>query len=716
MKRKIDLGKILLKFFSKEKYLIIFTTLIFLISAFLYLYFIPNNYKSFLTIKFDNFNRENFSQNGFNLTNEIEIIKSRYMISKLLNKIEIKYYKKQSLKEVELYQNLPFVVSVDYLTNDLKKVEFELKIKKNNSFELKSLDKNYNYQQNNTFSNKITTSWFSFKINNIYKLKKSTYRFVIYNDKNLLIDEISKNLKVTQPNKKTAIIKIHYQDNIALKAKDRINQLAKIYLKYRFNRRIKNEIKPLKFIDRQLNIIAKNLKNYQNELQENGLIRAIKIDRLTIYERKISKIDLQLAILFNLQHFIIKGKDISKISMVGFNLHQPLFFSMIKELEKREKEIKILKLSFKNFRIMQNRINSIKKHIQKSILDIKDNLLNRREILKEKIEKEQKTSKIIDPKEKDMIDLKKGFLVNQKLYFKLLEKRTNIAIAESSIRREARILDLAIKAEEPITYSKRYFIISIFLFLGVIIGIFLGFIKVSFNNKIQTYEDIEKLTNIPIYGFIPFLKEDRLKGVFGESFKSIKTNLDFLVSTDKGKIITISSNIEGEGKSTIILNLAKLLSINSKTLVIDFDIRNPKLAKKLNVNRLKGVSQYLNGELNLKEIIAKSGENLDIIPAGELSINFYNLLNSKKLDELFDILSKRYDYILLNSFPLISKTQTILIEKSQICLMIVRSNYSTNKFIKNINQLSKNKNIKSLAIILNGVVLDKKYYQYCYGY
>lgn len=256
--------------------------------------------------------------------------------------------------------------------------------------------------------------------------------------------------------------------------------------------------------------------------------------------------------------------------------------------------------------------------------------------------------------------------------------------------------------------------------LGLILGLFVAFIKEFFNNKIITPEDIERITDIPMYGVVP--ENTQEETAFIESLNMIRTNMEFISSEGNSKVIMISSNIPEEGKTTISANLARTLAKgNKKVVLLDLDMRKSKLLREFsNLNVKDGSSSLLVGKVALDDVIIHAGENLDVIFAGKIPPNPSELLLSSNVEKIVNELKNSYDYVIIDTAPIGLVTDTMILLKKHIhdlFLVVVRSEFTDKSLLVNFNKMTHKHHLHSVGLILNGVKISQgNYYGYGYGY
>jgi capsular exopolysaccharide synthesis family protein len=262
------------------------------------------------------------------------------------------------------------------------------------------------------------------------------------------------------------------------------------------------------------------------------------------------------------------------------------------------------------------------------------------------------------------------------------------------------------------------------------VALFLGFglilFRYLFFNEITSINDIIKYTDAPVLGIIPKYKKDipvsqlivdkKPKSLIAEALRSVRTNLQFISNDTGPKVLAVTSTISGEGKTFIAINLAGIIAFSDKKIIVlDFDLRKPKIHIGFGVENKKGVSTILMGLNEAKDCIRHSiVDNLDFITAGPVPPNPSELMLNRRMTELIEYLKQTYDYILLDCPPVGIVTdgmQPMLI--ADYPLYIFKASHSKRMFVQNIDRLINESGIKKLAIVLNAV--ESQYSGYSYG-
>ncbi len=733
----------------KYKYSIILITMLITLLAAIYAYYKPNIYKATSTLEVsskkspisaDDILGEALSQGSKDIDTEIQIIKSRFVTNMALKKVDfvkhyygIKYYKK-----IELYKNSPFNVDIKHGYD----VEFKITPTSNNKFILEvkdAKDENgtkWSYYREVSFGDWIKNKHFEILVKKIGDFNYKEYRFIA-KDPDYLADDVRKGLQVSQAGKKAAIINISYEDNIASRAQHYVNAVAKAYLKQSIERKTKEATKKLEFIDKQLSEItkslqssAKNLEDFKKKTDTVSLSSKaeVEIKRSAELETQLSDISLRREIIQALFNQVRNGKGLESISIVGMGSDGSSLLGMIKQLQDtmitRKALLQDYTPAYPDVIKATNTIKQLKKSIYITIKNMLQLLKDKEALLKKSIAKEKKIISTLPANERVLTNLKREFLVNEKIYSYLLEKRSEVAIAKASTISKNRVVDSALLPQKPIK-PKRKLIIVVGVILGLILGIMLAFLRSFLNDKIESKEDIEKATTVPIVASIPHISKDANdlvvlkspKSIVAESFRSFRTNLQFMAKKKSGYTVALTSTISGEGKTTVAVNLAAIISLTGKRVIIlNIDMRKPTLHEKFNLENSKGMSTLLTNKNTLTEVIEHSEyDNLDIILSGPVPPNPSELLESEDFADIIKSLKSMYDIIILDTPPigLVSDARFIL-DLCDISLYVLRDGYSKKEFINNINIL-KSEGIKGLGIVFNDIKASRKGYGYGYG-
>lgn len=329
--------------------------------------------------------------------------------------------------------------------------------------------------------------------------------------------------------------------------------------------------------------------------------------------------------------------------------------------------------------------------------------------------------------QRDMVSLQRDFDINDKVYSFLSEKKLEAQISRAGILPGATIIELAQPNFNPVSPNEHN-IHRTATILGLAIGLGLIILIRILNPYIYDKETIESLTSIPILGVIrkfPYALDEsseqilaisKPKSIFAESVRSVRTNLSFLSSEKASKVICITSEVAGEGKSFVAVNLSSTLSlIDKKVILIGADLRRSRLHKTFHVANDIGLTNYLAHQTEIDDIIHHSEqENLDFIVSGPVPPNPSELLHSKRMNVLIETLKTMYDIVMIDTAPIGLVSDAIpLIRISDINVFVIRSGKSKYYAATVPQRIAQEYHLDNTVIILNAFeedLLHSRYY------
>jgi capsular exopolysaccharide synthesis family protein len=289
----------------------------------------------------------------------------------------------------------------------------------------------------------------------------------------------------------------------------------------------------------------------------------------------------------------------------------------------------------------------------------------------------------------------------------------------------SKIIDQAIASSAPVK-PNRNAIRLLAILVGIGIPALFIFMMELMNDKINTRFDIEKITQAPILGEIGHSYADTIltvsknnRGMVAEQFRIIRSNLQYILNKIEKPVILVTSSFSGEGKSFVTTNLGAVMALaGKKAIVLEFDIRKPKIMTGLDLGKKRGITNYLLGKANLEELplLVPGFDNLYVLSSGPVPPNPSELLLDPKVEEVFNYLKQNFDIILIDTAPVGMVSDAMTLSKFANCtLYIVRQGHTYKKQIALIDEFYREGKLPKVSIIINDVKVKPGYGYYGYG-
>ena len=701
-----------------------------------------------------------------NITNEIVILNSYSITEKVIKELGLglSYFQHGFFQTNEMFENAPFIITLDSTHNQLTGKEFEVDIIDEEKFRLnistedqfpynleeekfdKTLLANIDINESYNFDENITSDYYSFRISkslffNKEKIQKArkTYSFKLH-ETDKLAHQLIKNIRINPVNQETSILKLNIQARNPKKNINILNKLTEIYIRSGLNEKNIMAINTIHFIDKQLSAIQDSLASIEDQLEYFKLkhpnLEIVDKEFGTYFQKQkldntLSEQSVNIKYYKSLLSYLEDDKNANSIvSPTSMGISNPELNSLINQLLQLYAKKGDLKLTTTEKNPAYKAIISQIEHTKNTIIENVSNLISSASIyendLKERINLFNKNINQLPEAEKNYLILKRKYEYNEQTTIYLQQKRYEASLAKAGTESDHKVIDPArLDSEIPIKPRK-----SLTYFISILIGLFIPIAFISlrdfFSDTIYTKIDLKNATRIPLFGVIghsdratTMVVKTATKSIIAESFRSLRTNIQYLAANKQKKIITITSSIGGEGKTFTAINLAAIFALAGyKTLIIGADLRKPKLHEDFQLDQTKGLSSYLINKSILSDIIAKTElEGLDIIGSGPTPPNPAELLDSVKMQELIKELNKTYDYVIIDTPPIGLVTDGVLLmQHADVNLYVVRHGYSKAQSLNIINNLYEQKQVKNTQIIINDFKNTTKGYGYGYGY
>lgn len=687
------------------------------------------------------------------LTEEMMQIESRGYKIKALEAlpIQVSYYGVGRVKVADLYTTSPYRVEAEILDSSIIGAKIYIEKEEAGNYSLRFEWKGAEEQFTFAFGREYSTPPFNIRVTLTDTAGKDrdswpkSY-FVLNDTKQYAWDLIEDNLKIEVDNAYGGRIFVRYKDINRQRAIDVTNTITKAIVDNGFKRKSESASLTIEFIQQQIDSLENALYQQENVMKEfkrdNQLISP-SIAEQTLME-KFKELDAQkLDVLMEdkslgwlLDYANNKVNDLEALSGyfgdLKFNNFTP-YFNSLTELQKQHDALSLsVAPGDPRLKLVTQQIEEIKKNFREALINAKDKLNVRKQYLAEQEQKYQAQFLMLPEQESEFMRLSRLTDIKEKYYLLLLEKQSEFEITLAGMISDYLVLD---KADETVLVApNRIQVWGIALMAGMLLSFGFVYLKYITHDKILGLPDVEGRTAIPILGVLPHYRKERMltpavvvsmdpKSMISEVFRVLRTNIGQRLNGYKegGKTIAITSTVSGEGKTFTGVNIAQIITfLGKKVIVIDFDLRKPKIAKALGVPNHRGISNILRGENTVEECILSDTEHhFDVIPSGPVPPNPAELLVSDEAMAVIEKLRSMYDVVVIDNSPvgLVSDVIPIL-PQLDLTIFILRANYSHYGFINTLNHLRRANQIDNLAIVINDIGGGSMYgrYGYRYGY
>lgn len=381
---------------------------------------------------------------------------------------------------------------------------------------------------------------------------------------------------------------------------------------------------------------------------------------------------------------------------------------------------------------IKHRINLEVRKIVNSIKTEYEVALAREETIRKAFEDMKREAQEFNKKSIEFGVLKRQAESDRQMYEILLKRLNEASVGEDIQAVNVRVVDRAVVPKSPVK-PRKLLNISLSMLMGLGLGVLLAFFFEYLDNTFRTPDDVEETLGIPFLGLVPDIKlkegesdaerdlivQKRPRSTSAEAFRSIRTNLLLSSANHKPGVILITSPGPFEGKSLSAINLSLILAqTGDRVLLVDADMRKPRVFKVFGLDDSRGLSTLLTGHSEIKDVIFESGiPNLYLLPAGPRPPNPAELLGSEKMAQVLKELTREFEHIVLDSPPLIAVTDSAVLSTIvDGVVMVLKAGQTTKDLAKRAHKNLKDLKAKIIGAILNDVDFERERYYYYYPY
>lgn len=668
-----------------------------------------------------------------NLQNEIEMLKSRPLMTRVVNNLNLQFsYTAQGrVKDKNIYATAPFYVE---LIDHKRAAPF--------SFKITAVDEQ-SFKLGNTtfkFGDLIRKEQAIFRVVEVAPMVAGSIYMIDWRPAENVAASLITNLKVQPKTPGTGILSLTMESTSPQLSADIVNKLMAQYDSMAVEQNNYSADQMLSFISGRLSKLKAEIDSLQQiELNFRQRENLFDVDiqsenyftTLSDVNNAINEQELRVNTAENVQAYIQEKKNqYNSVVPSALGLEDLTLNELVTGYNKAQLERQALL----NANIPQSNpaVKETEEIIEKQRENLIENLKNVKQgysatinKLRTNINQQQGQLKALPYKIKELLEIQRQISTKVALYGLLEGKSEETAIGRASTISNSTVIDKAQVSAEPIKPNPRLIQILATV-IGLVVPALLIFILELLNDKVTTRMDVEKVTETPIVGEVGHSYSDKVlvvnknsRGMVAEQFRIIRSNLQYVLNHAPKPVILVTSSFSGEGKSFVSINMAAVMALaGKKTILLEFDIRKPKILSGLNIAKQPGISNFLVSNLKLEDLIipAPGYDNLFILPCGPIPPNPAELLLDQKVAEMFDWLRNNFEVVVVDTAPVGMVSDAMTLAKfADSTLYLVRQGHTYKKQIALIDELYSNKKLPKISIIVNDVKLKAGYGYYGYG-
>jgi len=672
-----------------------------------------------------------------NIQSEIEVLKSRPLMARVVRKLNLpfSYIAQGRIKDQNVYKQAPFTLEAFKINDSARSFAINVKFIDNQQFNLNNENTAFSFDQ--VFENNY----------GVFRLRKngepiagSEYH-VEWTPIERMAGYFVNALKVVPKTGGTGIVLISLEASNPNLAADIVNNLMVQYDSLTIEQSNFSTDQMIGFIDIRLEKLKRELDSIQEILldyrQKNKIINVElqstnSFGKITAADQAVSEQMIKISVV-DMLHDYLKNKE-NQYSQVTVPSSLGLEDATLNELVTGYNTAQLQRRSLLESNIPVNNpavkeaealIEQQRKMVLENLQNIKGSYANAIATLNKLSSSEQTGLEKLPYKMKEYLDLERQVTTKLALYSLLEGKREEAAISRASTISNSSIIEKATSNSTPVAPNRRTIQIMAVL-IGLALPAIVIFIAEVLNDKVTTRYDVEKITRVPILGEVGHsFSESTLvvnktsRGMVAEQFRSIRSNLQYVIGKTGKPVIMVTSSFSGEGKSFVSINMAAVHALTGKkTIILEFDIRKPKVLSGLGIERKPGISNFLVGKTELKDLIipVPGHENLFVLPCGPIPPNPAEMLLDEKIEELFAWVRQEFDIVVVDTAPVGMVSDALTLGAFADCtLYLVRQGRTYKKQVALIDDLYRENKLPRVSIVINDVRVKAGYGYYGYG-
>jgi len=667
------------------------------------------------------------------LQGETTIIVSKPILTQVVKNLNLNvaFYSVGTIKEIELYEDAPIngkIISLNSPDNFGSATYIINPVGKNS----------YKFDNSNTVYRFGSPAKLSFGTIQIDAKPGNTMKSplkVVFRSLGAAIGNLESRITVTLPPDKGLLMNLSYIGPTPRKSEDILNELSKQYILDGINDKNQEAQSTQNFINDRLAIITDDLSGIEgekekfkrsNQITDLEAQAGISLSNAEENTKAILTNTMQLDLINSVLaasaggQLIPSGMGLPGGSESAISEYNTLVINRNRVLKQATPENPAIIE-------MNKQIATLKNLIRQNLLESRETLQLQIAQAKGQLNIAKGNISKFPTQEKIFRSIDRQQNLKEQLYLYLLQKREENAITLAVTAPKAKIVNPAYTTRVVKPNGKQivYGALAAGILLPLLIFVGANVLDTKVHSKQQIVSQLPEasvLAEIPFYEHPVSVVQANDFSVFAESFRILASNLKYLLKAKEqkdGAVVLITSSVKGEGKTTISMNLAQTLAGKNKVIIVGADIRNPQLHRFIEGENV-GITDYLVSESqNILEYIKPSGfsKNLEVLFSGPIAPNPNDLLDMNKFDDLMEQLKRQYDYIVLDSAPVMLVSDTLhLVENSDVVLYVVKADFTEREMVTFADGFQKENGIKNMTFVVNGVKPENTRYGKKYGY
>jgi capsular exopolysaccharide synthesis family protein len=678
------------------------------------------------------------ASDALNLSNEVEVLRSRPVLQRVTRDLDLQtsYYGKGNVRSSLLYPLTP--ITLRMIQKQDPTAGFTCKVT------LQEGDK-FLFNENKTpvrFGDTIESGgdrflFFRNKDANQYGNPGNVLE-VTWLPVASMAEVLQASLKIAQPNDQSTILGLSYEGENSALGMNVINTLMAVYdtLVVEDKNRIAGNT--LRFINDRLYELSDTIKGVQgvltNFMVQNKVFDVENqsknyLDKMGESARLKAEQEVKIRIVDFMLEYISNKKNTYELVPTNLGIEEPALLQLVSEYNRiqleRDKNVKTSTPTNPLIVSMDQTLDKIRRDIYQALLNVKQAYMIASSKLELVDQELQSHVSSLPGKSLGLLNIERRQRILEELYSLLLQKKLEISLSSASTISNSRVVEPATASNLPVSPDKKK-IYMLYFFIGVLIPV--GFVaaREMLQDKVTSKADVEKYTTAPILGEIghsdskqALVVKHNSRRLISEQFRIIRTNLKYLISKVEKPVIMVTSSFSGEGKSFVSTNMGAVMALSGrKTVIMEFDIRKPKIVSGLDLKRKMGITNYIIGRASFEELLVKveGVDDLYVIPCGPIPPNPSELLLDRRLDELMQEVKDHFDVVIMDTAPIGLVSDAVNLGRFADCTMyITRQGYTFRKQLGLVEDLYINKKLPKLCLLLNDVKAEGGYYSGYYG-